>query len=65
MGNELIKTGTPERAEKGQSQSPHADRGQVIEEQLVFPTESVYTDSPLGNHFGEEFEIASLKGFEV
>lgn len=60
MSNELT-----ERAEKGQSQCPHADRGQAIEDQLVSPTGSVYTDSPLGNHFREEFEIASLKGFEL
>jgi len=64
MSDEL-KTGTPERAEKGQSQCPQADRGQAIEDRLVFPTESVSTDSALGNHFGEEFEIASLKAFEL
>ena len=64
MSDEL-RIGTPEKAEKGQSQWPHADRGQAIEDQLVFPTGSVHADSPLGNHFGEEFEIASLKGFEL
>jgi len=64
MSNEL-RTGTPERAEKGQSQRPQADRDQAIEDRLVSPTESVSADSPLGNYFGEEFEIASLKGVDL